>query len=349
MASLEPAKATSGGQAGRTYRLCENYRKEKVCNWAIPAESAETLCDSCRLTGVIPDLGVSGNREKWYRLEVAKRRLIYSLQRLNLPFGSNDDPGWDCDSSSWPTRRTGWHEGPDRSQRTGGSPSTWPRPTTPSARNAVWPCTSRTERSGTLPPRDRPLLLGSLDRRKRLPRVFSRTYLATNDRTMHRPSKALRPGPARRLAGTLMSPPMPARILGRTGPRPGPITCTSPTRWKRRRRADFGFARNAGRTGPEARRRPARGPPRVVRPPDGELVSADLSGEQSQPRPRAAGRLSVRAFAGRDYEIAIRTRDDWPRICLPSRTLLRSHQEPSNLNCLLHHRRPTTMPYSRAQ
>ena len=61
MASLEPAE---GGiwksRAGKAYRLCENYSKEKVCNWAIAAESADGLCESCRLTRVIPDLGMSG-------------------------------------------------------------------------------------------------------------------------------------------------------------------------------------------------------------------------------------------------------------------------------------------------
>jgi hypothetical protein len=34
---------------------------------------------------MIPDLGRQGNREAWYRLEVAKRRLIYSLLELGLP------------------------------------------------------------------------------------------------------------------------------------------------------------------------------------------------------------------------------------------------------------------------
>jgi hypothetical protein len=97
VASFEPAdgdvwRTTSA----REYRLCENYRKEKVCNWAVPADAAESLCDSCRLTCVIPDLGVNGNREKWYRLEAAKRRLLYSLRRLNLPLcGRNADPAMD--------------------------------------------------------------------------------------------------------------------------------------------------------------------------------------------------------------------------------------------------------------
>ncbi|MGA2255522.1 MAG: putative zinc-binding metallopeptidase, partial [Thermoguttaceae bacterium] len=94
MASLELTEDGAWqSPAGKVYRLCKNYSKEKICNWAIPSETAETLCDSCRLTCVIPDLGVSGNREKWYRVEVAKRRLIYSLRRLSLlPSGMNADP-----------------------------------------------------------------------------------------------------------------------------------------------------------------------------------------------------------------------------------------------------------------
>jgi len=89
IASLEPAEDNIWRTfVGKAYRLCDNYSKEKVCNWAVPAETSEVLCESCRLSCVIPDLGVIGNREKWYRLEVAKRRLIYSLRRLKLPFAN---------------------------------------------------------------------------------------------------------------------------------------------------------------------------------------------------------------------------------------------------------------------
>jgi hypothetical protein len=77
----------------RTYRLCDNYRKENVCNWAVAADDPHPLCESCRLTRVIPDLSVAGHREAWYRLEVAKRRLVYSLLALGLPVKNRiDDP-----------------------------------------------------------------------------------------------------------------------------------------------------------------------------------------------------------------------------------------------------------------
>jgi hypothetical protein len=72
-------------EATGRYRLCANYTHEDVCNWAIPASEPETLCRSCRLTRTIPDLSQSGNKARWYKLEVAKRRLVHGLSSLNLP------------------------------------------------------------------------------------------------------------------------------------------------------------------------------------------------------------------------------------------------------------------------
>ncbi|HUR34824.1 MAG TPA: putative zinc-binding peptidase [Vicinamibacterales bacterium] len=80
-------------RASGAYRLCRNYEYEQVCNWAVPAEDANALCQSCRLTHVIPNLAVPGHREAWYRLEVAKRRLVVTLLALGLPLQSRDqDP-----------------------------------------------------------------------------------------------------------------------------------------------------------------------------------------------------------------------------------------------------------------
>ncbi len=76
---------------GRAYRLCRNYTLEQVCNWAIPDGDPNPLCLSCRLTRVIPDLWTSDRRQAWYRLEIAKRRLVFTLLRLALPIISRDD------------------------------------------------------------------------------------------------------------------------------------------------------------------------------------------------------------------------------------------------------------------
>jgi hypothetical protein len=94
--SLEPVRprvwrCPIGRATEQTYRLCENYDRENICNWAVLLEDSHPLCRSCRLTRVIPDLNQQGNKEAWYRLEVAKRRLVYSLLSLCLPVENRVD------------------------------------------------------------------------------------------------------------------------------------------------------------------------------------------------------------------------------------------------------------------
>ncbi len=76
---------------GRIYRLCRNYSQEQVCNWTLPADDPNPLCLSCRLTRVIPDLTMAEHRLAWYRLEVAKRRLVFTLLELHLPILSREE------------------------------------------------------------------------------------------------------------------------------------------------------------------------------------------------------------------------------------------------------------------
>ena len=64
------------------YRLCANYEAHDVCNWALPVNDPHPLCPSCRLSRMIPDLSVPGHHVAWYKLEVAKRRLVYTLLQL---------------------------------------------------------------------------------------------------------------------------------------------------------------------------------------------------------------------------------------------------------------------------
>jgi len=86
VSSLEEKDGTfvSPAAPGKSYRLCANYTQRQICNWSIPAESTETLCDSCRLTRVIPDLSLPQWHAAWYKLEVAKRRLVYEVEALGL-------------------------------------------------------------------------------------------------------------------------------------------------------------------------------------------------------------------------------------------------------------------------
>jgi len=73
------------GETAQPYKLCANYSEQNICNWAVPADDPKALCFSCRLTRVIPELTQAGNKEAWYRLEVAKRRMLYTLVTLQLP------------------------------------------------------------------------------------------------------------------------------------------------------------------------------------------------------------------------------------------------------------------------
>lgn len=78
---------------------CVNYEHHQVCNRMVLAGAPAgdpPLCDCCIHNETIPDLSVAGNAEKWYRLEVAKRRLFYELDLLALPRGL---PGQDAE---WP-------------------------------------------------------------------------------------------------------------------------------------------------------------------------------------------------------------------------------------------------------
>jgi hypothetical protein len=70
---------------GCLYRQCDNYALQNVCNWMVPADEAKPLCRSCELTRVIPNLSSDENRARWYKLETAKRRLLYTLAELELP------------------------------------------------------------------------------------------------------------------------------------------------------------------------------------------------------------------------------------------------------------------------
>ena len=75
---------------GKAYRLCRNYTEHNVCNWAVTA-GEDPYCLSCRLTRVIPNLDAPVNKEAWYKLEVAKRRLLYTLLALGLPVVSKQE------------------------------------------------------------------------------------------------------------------------------------------------------------------------------------------------------------------------------------------------------------------
>ena len=70
---------------GGRYRPCRNSTEHAVCNWAVPAADTDDYCRACRLNHTIPNLDAAGATEAWHRMEIAKRRLLYTLLGLGLP------------------------------------------------------------------------------------------------------------------------------------------------------------------------------------------------------------------------------------------------------------------------
>jgi len=80
-------------RAGKRLRLCGNYVGHDVCNVAVAEGDPNALCRACRLTRTIPNLSRPENQRLWYDLEVAKRRLVYTLDELGLPLRNRaEDP-----------------------------------------------------------------------------------------------------------------------------------------------------------------------------------------------------------------------------------------------------------------
>ena len=123
MSALVPAQdglwqRAAGQGSPQGYRMCRNYSVHNVCNWMLPEHDPSSLCESCRLTEIIPALGLPQNRTAWYRMEQAKRRLVYTLSTLGFrPLSKNDDPvsglafRFLADSAQTGSVVTGHHDG----------------------------------------------------------------------------------------------------------------------------------------------------------------------------------------------------------------------------------------------
>lgn len=89
-AALDSNEAVIETPDGRRLRMCANHPVFGICNWLAPDHGAGSLCESCAMNEVIPNLDVTDNREMWMRMERAKRRLLYGLRRLRLPYLADD-------------------------------------------------------------------------------------------------------------------------------------------------------------------------------------------------------------------------------------------------------------------
>lgn len=95
MAGLDMAGDELWCDPGRQvyYQRCGNYRIYDVCNWMVTVNDNQHFCPSCRMNLVIPNLDETENLTLWYRIESAKRRLLYTLFSLRLPIVNRiEDP-----------------------------------------------------------------------------------------------------------------------------------------------------------------------------------------------------------------------------------------------------------------
>jgi hypothetical protein len=92
LSALEAAKGNQWRALAdrRLYRQCDNYSRHNVCNWMVPVEDTNMYCASCRLNQIIPNLSEPENLALWNSVEIAKRRLLYTLYTLGLPIIGRD-------------------------------------------------------------------------------------------------------------------------------------------------------------------------------------------------------------------------------------------------------------------
>ncbi len=88
MKTLEAKKDGTGfidiAEKSNGYHFCENA-KHATCNWILPTSNTDAYCEACNLNRTIPDLSTAVNQDRWKKIEIAKHRLIYSLNKLGLP------------------------------------------------------------------------------------------------------------------------------------------------------------------------------------------------------------------------------------------------------------------------
>lgn len=85
---LQPIVGDVAEWDGKKVTRCTNCASG-VCNWYAEGE-VPSLCTSCALTRVIPDLSIKENAEKLASVESAKRRLIANLKSLGLSVWSKE-------------------------------------------------------------------------------------------------------------------------------------------------------------------------------------------------------------------------------------------------------------------
>lgn len=74
------------GSDEKAFQVCSHRNHDVKCNWLLPLGDDNQQCISCRLTRTIPDLSFANNIRRWVVMESAKRRTLYGLLQLKIPF-----------------------------------------------------------------------------------------------------------------------------------------------------------------------------------------------------------------------------------------------------------------------
>ena len=77
------------------YQKCDNNAQFEVCNGMVnlntfvPIEGEdEVLCFACRFNETVPDLSIVEHIPLWKKMEIAKRRALYTLKALSVPLNN---------------------------------------------------------------------------------------------------------------------------------------------------------------------------------------------------------------------------------------------------------------------
>lgn len=96
--TMEMLALTSAGEglyveeAGNQFKFCDNGVSFDACNWLIAADDTDhRLCFACQFNRIIPNQSLPENDHRWRRLEEGKKRLFFTLMRLELPLTN----GWE--------------------------------------------------------------------------------------------------------------------------------------------------------------------------------------------------------------------------------------------------------------
>jgi hypothetical protein len=86
---MATAAAADAAGLGR----CDNWLAHAACNWFTDGgdgglDGGKGYCIACGLNEVVPDLADAQQRALWIDTERAKRRLLFTLLELELPFGA---------------------------------------------------------------------------------------------------------------------------------------------------------------------------------------------------------------------------------------------------------------------